>query len=354
LWHIALGDESSLHMYRLAEALNDGKALAVINGAPQIDPIYRYRAAIAESYAGGSAIHVGAGALEEISRQYLKFVEDHEGWFINSRSDASVGILFSWRDLVFLQNNDLSTTHVIPWKENSFRRAAALLARQGVPYDFVVIEKGLTAAQLARYKVLVAPEINLLDDADASVLKEYVSSGGHLLCIGNLGASKTVEKNEYVKRSKALLTEWTGKDARHSYLEAPLGSGAIAFVPAAITGDSEKTMTATADFKRASENTGLGSQLKLKCSATVEATIRANKSQRFIHLVRLGPTDGASDVSMSIDYTLPPDAQVSSVEAASTDTSSDLGMTWSLTSPGMLHIDLKRLEQYVIIHATLR
>ena len=216
---------------------------------------------------------------------------------------------------------------MIPWKENSFRRAAALLARQGVPYDFVVIEKGLTAAQLARYKVLVAPEINLLDDADASVLKEYVSSGGHLLCIGNLGASKTVEKSDYVKRSKALLTEWTGKDARHSYLEAPLGSGAIAFVPAAVTGDSEKTMTATADFKRASENTGLGSQLKLKCSATVEATIRANKSQRFIHLVRLGPTDEASDVSMSIDYTLPPDAQVSSVEAASTDTSSDLGMS---------------------------
>ena len=174
------------------------------------------------------------------------------------------------------------------------------------------------------------------------------------MCIGNFGASKTVVKNEYVKRSKALLTEWTGKDANHSYSEASLGSGAIAYVPAAITGDSEKTMTATADFKHGSQYTGLASQLKLKCNTTVEATIRANKSQRFIHLVRLGPTDGASDVSMSIDYTLPPDAQVSSVEAASTDTSSDLGMTWSLTSPGMLHIDLKRLEQYVIIHATLR
>ena len=176
--------------------------------------------------------------------------------------------------LVFVQNNDLSTTHVIPWKENSFRRAAALLARQGVPYDFVVIEKGLTAAKLVRYKVLVAPEIVCLDDADAGVFKEYVSSGGHLLCVGNLGTSKSVG-NDYVTRSKALLTEWTGKDASHSYLETSLGSGAIAYVPAAITGDSEKTMAATANFKQGSQYTGLGSQLKLKCSAIVEATIRA-------------------------------------------------------------------------------
>ena len=167
-----------------------------------------------------------------------------------------------------------------------------------------------------------------------------------------LGASKSVG-NDYVTRSKALLTEWTGKDASHSYLEASLGSGAIAYVPAAITGDSEKTMTATADFKQGSQYTGLGSQLKLKCSATVEATIRAKKSQRFIHLVRLGLTDGAGDVSMSIDYTLPPNAQVSSVEAASTDSSSQLGMTWSLTSPGMLHIDLKQLDQYEIIHVAI-
>jgi Beta-galactosidase trimerisation domain len=353
LWHVTLGDESSLHMYRLAEALNGGKALAVINSFSQVDPMYRYRAAISESYAGGSAIHVGAGALEKVSRQYLKFVEDQQDWFIDSRSDASVGILFSWRDLVFLQNNDLSTTHVIPWKENSFRRAAALLARQGVPYDFVVIENGLNAAQLVRYKVLVAPEIDLLDDADAGILKEYVSSGGHLLCIGNVGASKSVG-NDYVTRSKALLADWTGKEAGHSYWGTSLGAGAIAYVPAAITGDSEKTMTATADFKQGSQYTGCGSQLKIKCRATVEATIRAKESQKFIHLVRLGPTDGAGDVSMSIDYTLPPNAQVSSVEAASTDSSSQLGMTWSLTSPGMLHMDLKRLDQYVVIHVTLR
>jgi hypothetical protein len=353
LWHLSLGDESSLHMYRLAEALNGGKALAVINGDPQVDPVYRYRAAISESYAGGSAIHVGAGRLEEISRQYLNFVENRQAWFADSRSDASVGILFSWRDLVFLQNNDLSSTHVTAWKENSFRRAGALLAKRGVPYDFAVIEKGVNAAQLARYKVLVAPEINLLDDPDAQALKEYVSSGGHLLCIGKLGTSKS-EGNDYVTRSKAVLAQWTGKDTGNSYWEASLGTGKIAYVPAAITGDSERAMTATADFKQGSQFTGLESQLKLNCTATVVATIRAKESQRFIHLVRLGPTNGAGDVPISIDYMLPPNSRLNSAEAASTDTSLDLGLTWSLTSTGMLHIDLKHLDQYGIIHLTLR
>jgi hypothetical protein len=253
-----------------------------------------------------------------------------------------------------VQNNDLSTTHVIPWKENSFRRAAAILARQGVPYDFVVMEKGLTAAQLARYKVLVAPEITLVDDAEASALKGYVSSGGRLLSIASLGTSKSTA-NDYATRSKALLPEWAGLVASDSYWEAPLGSGAIAYVPVAITGDSEKTMVVTADFKRGARYTAVGSQLKLKSSARVEATIRSKNSQRFIHLIRLGPTDGTANVSMSLDYTLPANARVSSVEAASADGSpSDLGMTWSLTSTNVLHVDLKRLDQYVVIHVGLK
>jgi hypothetical protein len=58
---------------------------------------------------------------------------------------------------------------------------------------------------------------------------------------------------------------------------------------------------------------------------------------------------------MSLDYTLPANARVSSVEAASADGSpSDLGMTWSLTSTNVLHVDLKRLDQYVVIHVGLK
>ena len=351
LWHLALGDESSLYMYRLTEALNGGKALGLINSSPQVDPIYRYRAAIAESYAGGSAMLVGGGP-SDVPRQYLKFVEEHQNWFADSHSDASVGILFSWRDQVFVQGNDISAPFLVAWKQNSFRRAAALLARRGVPYDFVAIEKGLAADQLARYKILVAPEISLLDDPDAAALKQYVSSGGHLLCIGNLGALKSV-RNDYVKRSKQLLTEWTGNEASSSYWQAPVNAGSVAFVPVAITGDAEKNMKATADFDRGSKYTGLDSQLNLKSTATVEATIREKQSEKFIHLAVLGPLDGTHGVSASIDYALPPNSHVSSVEVASPDSLSELGVTWSLTSPDMLHIDLKNLGQYAIIHLAL-
>jgi hypothetical protein len=348
LWHLALGDESSLYMYRLTEALNGGKALGLINSSPQVDPIYRYRAAIAESYAGGSAMLVGGGP-SDVPRQYLKFVEEHEKWLADSHSDASVGILFSWRDQVFVQSNDISAPFLVAWKQNSFRRAAALLARRGVPYDFVAIEKGLVADQLARYKVLVAPEITLLDDSDAAALKQYVSSGGHLLCIGNLGASKSV-RDDYIKRPKQLLTDWTGNEPDSSYWQESVDAGSIAFVPSAITGDSEQKMTPTADFNRAAQDLGLESQLKLKCSATVEATIREKQPERFIHLVRLGPTDESPGVSASIDFSLPHDAHISSVEAASPNSSTDLSVTWAQTSPDILHIDLKNLEQYAIIH----
>jgi hypothetical protein len=255
--------------------------------------------------------------------------------------------------LVFVQNKDISTTHVIPWTENSYRRLAALIARRGVPYDFVVIEKGLNAAQLARYKVLVAPEISLLSDTDAKVIREYVSAGGHLLSIGPLGDS-TITGEEHVARSPALLTEWTGVKSGDAYWEKSLGLGAIAFVPAAIIGDSEKSMAVTSDFKQGARYTGLGSQLELKSSITIEATIRAKQSERFIHLVRLGPSDGAGDVPASFDYSLPPNVEVASVETATPNTSATLGATWSVAAPGKLRVDLKRLEPYAIVHVTIR
>jgi hypothetical protein len=173
-----------------------------------------------------------------------------------------------------------------------------------------------------------------------------------LLCIGNLGASKSV-RDDYIKRPKQLLTDWTGNEPDNSYWQASLDSGSIAFVPSAITGDSEQKMAPTADFNRAAQDLGLESQLKLKCSATVEATIREKQSEKFIHLAVLGPMDGTHGVSASIDYALPPNSHISSVEAASPDSLSELGVTWSLTSPNMLHIDLKNLGQYAIIHFAL-
>ena len=347
LWHLKLGEDSSLYAYRLTEALSGEQCIGLPNFADQIAPDYRFRVAVAEAYAGGGAFYFGPthGPAIEISR----FLRENQDGYVGTSSEALVGVLYSWHDQEFVSSPGKNG---IPKADlDRFRRAAAVLARNHVPYDAVVVENGLKVKELARYRVIVAPELRLLGDRDSAALQKYVRSGGRLLSLGQLGTIRE-SKTEYVNRQPPILTEWTGHECEKPW-QAELGAGRVAYVPLAWTGSSESAMVVTPEFAMAADYLGLYSQLRLKAGTPVEATVRGKANSRSIHIMRFGPVDNLADRSLQLDYEIPTGYHVASATAVSPEFPAKmLTLTWK-ESKGRFQAELQ-LGNYALISIRLR
>jgi hypothetical protein len=381
LWHLKLGDDSSLYLYTTTEAANSAKSIGLINFADQRKPDYRYRVALAEAFAGGGTFYFApagknSAAAGQISRNYSDFLRQHHEWIEGTRSDAHVAVLYSWRDQAFLQGDPVAKANVeFDPKRTHYQRAAAVLARMGVPHDCVIVEKGLNRRELSRYKVIVAPELSLVTEKDASTLKEYVRAGGHLLAIGEFG-TVTESKKQFQTREKPLLATWTGTAPSESQV-VQLGKGRIAFAPRATTDQAPGAEPPSVDpseavvqikdpaalaipvkhlspeFRAASEAIGLSSQITIQSASAVECTIRAKENTRSIHLIRFGATDHLADKKIVVDYLLPKDYAVSNVSVWSPETSdADLSSSWE-EGGGELTVKISRLENYALVGINL-
>jgi hypothetical protein len=348
LWHLKLGEDSSLYAYRLTEALGDERCIGLPNFSEQITPEYRFRVAVGEAYAGGGAFYFGPTHKPAI--EFCRFLRENQNWYFGTSSEALVGVLYSWHDQEFVLSPGKAG---IPTADlNRFRRAAAVLARKNVPYDVLVVEKGLKVKELMRYRVIVAPELRLLGDKDSAALKKYVRSGGCLLSIGQLGSVRQV-KAEYVGRQPSILTAWTGNECDNPW-QAELGSGKVAFVPLAWTGSSESAMVVPPEFEAAADYLGLCSQLRLKAETPIEATVRGKGNNRSIHLMRFGPADNLTNRSVQVDYEVPTGYHVASATAFSPELpASKLTLTWK-ESKGRFQLELNPLGNYALIAIALR
>jgi hypothetical protein len=351
LWHLKLGEESSLPLYRMAEGANGSRLLSLFNYRKQIEPAFRYRTAIAESYAGGGmglhALPVSGAQpdLEEVGLRYFQFLRANADLFTNTHSESGVALLYSWRDQAFLHGDvKKGAAHI---NDGAYYRGwAQAVAECGIPYDVLMIEKGLTLERLRRYQAVIAPELYLVDDSDARVLEQYVKKGGRLLAIGDLGQQRTVARGEFVKRSPSLLQTWK-RDTDQSW-HMNLGSGLVSFVPAsAAKGQGPRNPSLLAAVNAAD----LRSQLKVEGAGPLEATIRGKDQRRMIHLIRLGSDEKASDMAVSVDYRVPPGSQVESVRLVSPDTHSEL--EWK-DNRDSIHINVKRLETWTVLAVTLK
>ncbi len=182
---LSLGSESSLYLYRMAEAASGNKLFAIMNSPSQWAPLFRYKCGLAESYAaGGNLMACSDSSVDAATGTFLGSIKSRESWYLGSVSGAKVGILYSWRDHVYLQLGGLTTSGVMGWSQNAARRAAAILAHRGIPFDYVIVEKGLSLSALNKYDVIIAPNLAWLDDSDADGLNSFVQQGGGLLSIG--------------------------------------------------------------------------------------------------------------------------------------------------------------------------
>jgi hypothetical protein len=341
LWHLKLAEDSSLYAYRLTEALSGEKCIGLVNDENQIKPVHRFHVGVAESLAGGGSFYFGPRSKPAV--EYSSYLRENQDAYVGTSSEALVGVLYSWRDQNFVQSAAPNSG------SDPFRHAGALLARKCVPYDAVIVEKGLKAKELAKYKVIVTPELRLLSEKNSAALKEYVRHGGRLLVIGPFGTF-TEQKIEYVKRDPTL-TEWTGKECKKSW-QTELGSGQVAYVPVAWKGKSESEMAVTPDFTTAAEYLGLYSQLQVKAGTDVEATVRGKGNSRMIHIMRFGPVDKLADPTVHVDYEIPKGCHVASATVVSPEFPAK-ELTWK-ESNGRFQTQLNQPGSYALISIKLK
>jgi len=356
LWHLSMGDESSLYMYRLTERANGGRLTGVINDINQVKPGYRYRVCLAEAYAGGGNVYAaaptGTDEIAQISRNYYEFIRANQEWYVGAQSQAAVGVLYSWRDHAYIQKSTQGPTVAYGQGTGNYRIAAAALARRGVSYDCVIVDQGLSQSLLSKYQVIVAPNLSLVDDADAEALEQYVRAGGCLLSTGALGRLKQAG-DAFVSRSESLLTSWTHLQTSSFSWNAGLGDGRVSYVAQAYTGDSEATRATTSAYEAAAVYLGLRRQVCITAASAVETTVRSVDDRIAVHLVRLGSPDGLTDKSVCLDYELPVGAEVESVCVSSPDFAGPVSISSSVDA-GKLRADIGRVDNYSLLRIKLR
>jgi hypothetical protein len=353
LWHLALGDDSSLYLYSGAEASGIGKLIGLINAPDQMRPTYRYRVALAEAYAGGGTFYAVAGKGEEgsvqkVSRDYCDFFREHQEWFNDTHSVAEVAVLYSWRDQAFAEGNPVTEAKVeFDPKRNHFQKTAAMLARMGIPNDCLIVEKGLSRRVLNRYKVIVIPGLSLVSDKDAAALKKFVREGGRLLVIGDMG-NVSESGQEWKKREPSLLTQWSGKPATGGWW-IPFGKGLIAF-----SSDATNFAHLSPDFHSPCESIHLSSQIKIDSATPMECTIRAKDRIRAIHLMRFGPTDSLTNRAVTVTYQLPKGYRAKEVSVWSPDfPAANTSFTWK-TVEDRIQVSIAKVDSYALIGVTLQ
>ncbi|NLG51069.1 MAG: hypothetical protein GX552_13260 [Chloroflexi bacterium] len=121
-----------------------------------------------------------AQMLSRVKQAFDFYMEDadlDEG----ATSAAAIALAFSWDTRKHFDEHPASGT--VDWAED-FMGWARLLIEEHLPYDIVIADTA-TAADLAKYTLIILPDLANLSDSACAALREYVSKGGRILATGS-------------------------------------------------------------------------------------------------------------------------------------------------------------------------
>lgn len=122
---------------------------------------------------GGAFIQTSLGAPES-RRRWKQFFHDRAELWQNGESAARVALLF-WSDQVFYEHTPhLATTY----------RLVRIFSENQIPFDIVTEEN---RESLARYDLVIAPQLRYVDRFQIERLLAYAENGGSLLIIDPFG-----------------------------------------------------------------------------------------------------------------------------------------------------------------------
>jgi hypothetical protein len=211
------------------------------------------------------------------------------------------------------------------------------------------IEKGIDSGKLSGYDILIAPELKLLDDKDAEIIKQYVEQGGRLIVLGAFGTMIS-EGQDYLHRETSLVKQWTGREMANDVIQVQVGKGKISGCTTYLTGNSESAMNIEAGFFKAAEYVGLDAQLKINYNGEgrIASVIRKSASSRFIHLIRYNNKGKTDPANVSIVYHVPEKLSVKKVSAVSPYSNhEEMGVNWKVKGTS-LFVEITGFESYAM------
>lgn len=356
-------DISGMYLYRAGEAMTRESVLSQYNNTGNLT-LDQYRTSLIEAFAGGGGMMLAAknDALQDVNIDFTEYLRGNNEFYTDTTSAADVAVLYSWRDHTFLQyGTSIKTTEKMTWEKNAARRASAALAEEGVAFDYLFVESEDFTRKLANYRVIVAPQLSLLEDSHAAALKAYVENGGKLLVLGELGTLRIADNGlDYVARDRNLLEEWTNKTVSDTgWLQTELGSGRIAACAKAVSGPQDN-VTVEPGFRCAAEYLALNGQLKVQTedsagNGQIETSLRAvaDGSKLHLHLIRYGyGADGlSSQRGASATLRLPAGKTAVAVRAVSAF-GAQVQPHWTIEND-ILNVTFSDLGLYAVLEITL-
>jgi len=156
----------------------------------------------AEAAASGGSVYVTTFRHPRVREAYRRFFEQHADLYEGYRSAAQVGLAVCFDQVHYLNIDHLRQVHSL----NRF------LADQQIPFDHV-IEEDLTAAALARYKVLLLPNLVFMSEEQINAVRRYVQMGGTVIAIGDNGT------RDLACRPRSMPPFRHASFAKHRYYE---------------------------------------------------------------------------------------------------------------------------------------
>lgn len=137
------------------------------------------------AYLMGTGAEIGTSNLSVV-REVFHFQRDHEELYRGLRSAATIAVVRSQTSEEWY-GRDVGTARV----RDEYRGLYELLAQLHLPFDIIVDEDlgDLEASgDLARYEVLVLPNVAALSDTQAAVVDDFVERGGGVVATYETGS----------------------------------------------------------------------------------------------------------------------------------------------------------------------
>lgn len=112
--------------------------------------------------------------LNRVLKEYYNFLSTNEELFMNLESLSGTALLRPTASL--LNTYDITSPCVTGMEQ--------LLIQGHIPFD-IILERHLNIADLAKYQVLILPNVTCMTDEQVDTVKQYVDQGGSLVAIGD-------------------------------------------------------------------------------------------------------------------------------------------------------------------------
>ena len=174
------------------------------------------RSWIAQQFANGvnTWLHINGGYSELFDRRSLAPMREvfarlarWEPYFDGAQSGAKVALVYSR----YTQDNYAGAQAHAKYLD-AVRGYYCALLEAHVPFD-VISDKFIDAARLARYAVLVLPNMACVDDAGAAAIEAFVAAGGSMVATFDTG-TRTREGNERAQPAFAKMLGVTVRGRR--------------------------------------------------------------------------------------------------------------------------------------------